>query len=413
MRDHIDPTSTTILDARGHIAVDLPCAKCRYNLRTQPVSANCPECAHPVIETLTRYLPTLDHLGRVAQDLLCTSCGYNLRTLALTGICPECAAPVAQSARGRFLHLAPPRWLKRMAEGALQLTIGLVSPVVCYVIVMALGLLFIGGTGGFLAVAAGGTVVAVVGLWLIAAGTWRLTTPEPGSEFQHEGVTARKLARWCLLTLPLLMVGSLALTGLRLAPPGFGLSPVFSLFAVVTLVAFATLPLALLRHVRALMSRVPRPDLVAFAKIEFWAVLACAAVTLVGQVAFISFLFGTIPPAAWGTGAAMPPYAAVPNSPGATATTSAPIVTSVRYSSTTYTYIAPGGGTATMPASMPMITTPPFFNPALLLATVVYTVGGCTTLIAGIAGLVLLILVWRALANAARLAEQNALPNSA
>ena len=114
MNEQDSATSTAILDASGHIAVNLPCVRCRYNLRTQPVSANCPECAHPVIETLTRYLPTLDHLGRVAQDLLCTSCGYNLRTLALTGICPECTAPVAQSARGRFLHLAPPLWLKRI-----------------------------------------------------------------------------------------------------------------------------------------------------------------------------------------------------------------------------------------------------------------------------------------------------------
>lgn len=39
-----------------HVATDLPCLQCGYNLRTQPHDANCPECGEPVIESLQNRL---------------------------------------------------------------------------------------------------------------------------------------------------------------------------------------------------------------------------------------------------------------------------------------------------------------------------------------------------------------------
>lgn len=38
--------------AGGEVAVDLPCVRCRYNLRGAPQSGNCPECGAPIKETL-------------------------------------------------------------------------------------------------------------------------------------------------------------------------------------------------------------------------------------------------------------------------------------------------------------------------------------------------------------------------
>jgi len=406
------PTPTTILDATGHIAVDLPCTKCRYNLRTLPVDGKCPECGHPVTETTAGYLPILDREGRVADDLPCVNCGYNLRTLVATGICPECAARVALSTRGHYLHLAPPRWVKRLAQGALLL---IMVPVGAFTSVLLTAWIYfvVSGPARDGRVLLLSIIIGTVCLWLTVRGLLQLTAPEPGTKFRGEGFSARKLARWCLLTLPLFLVGSLALTGLQLAPLGFTLSPVVSLFAVVTLVAFMILPLALLRHVMALMRRIPRPGLVTFAKIEFWGGLVGGIVYLTSHVLMMFVSFSAIAPLAGGAGMPMTPYAGGPNTPGTAATASAPTLTSLGYTPTTVTRVGPGGVTTTMPASMPMVMTPPTFGPMFFLATTLAMVSGCGTLIVGIAGLVLLILVWRALANAARLAEQNALPNTA
>jgi uncharacterized repeat protein (TIGR04138 family) len=50
-----------------HIPCDLPCEGCGYNLRTLDVDALCPECGHPVTQTLTAH-PY--HPGSRLADLL-------------------------------------------------------------------------------------------------------------------------------------------------------------------------------------------------------------------------------------------------------------------------------------------------------------------------------------------------------
>src|SRR5438128_453731 len=55
----------------------------------------------------------------VATDLPCLACGYNLRTQLLTGVCPECTHPVAESMAGDQLFRADPRWLARIQRGLL------------------------------------------------------------------------------------------------------------------------------------------------------------------------------------------------------------------------------------------------------------------------------------------------------
>ncbi|MBU0618043.1 MAG: hypothetical protein KKI02_10025, partial [Planctomycetes bacterium] len=209
MNDHNSPTAPTTLDAGGHVAVDLACVSCRYNLRTLPVDGKCPECGHPVTETTAGYLPILDCDGRVADDLPCVNCGYNLRTLVATGICPECAAQVALSVRGHYLHRAPPRWVKRLAGGALLLIVAIAVAIALGVVMIVTGII-IGTVVGqvppgledallILSCVFGAGVVS-----LIVIGLTHLTAPDPVSTFREGGLTARRLVRWCALALPVL-----------------------------------------------------------------------------------------------------------------------------------------------------------------------------------------------------------------
>ncbi len=41
------------IDADGHLASDLRCAGCTYNLRGRPVEGECPECGQPVSTAIT------------------------------------------------------------------------------------------------------------------------------------------------------------------------------------------------------------------------------------------------------------------------------------------------------------------------------------------------------------------------
>lgn len=54
----------------------------------------------------------------INHDLLCVHCRYNLRGLTSDGDCPECGHPLADSLRGDRLCFADRRWLRRMAWGA-------------------------------------------------------------------------------------------------------------------------------------------------------------------------------------------------------------------------------------------------------------------------------------------------------
>jgi hypothetical protein len=53
------------------IAVDLPCVGCGYNLRMQPVSGVCTECAHPVVTSLHQTILRWgsQRLGKIARGM--------------------------------------------------------------------------------------------------------------------------------------------------------------------------------------------------------------------------------------------------------------------------------------------------------------------------------------------------------
>lgn len=427
MNEQTNPAPATILDDAGCIAADLRCIQCGYNLRTQPVTGRCPECGQAVGESVQGLLPQLDRKGHIARDVPCLGCGYNLRTQPATGICPECAAPVARSARFHYLHLAPPRWVRRQANGALLLIIALCgaagSWIVTVIISFTTPTVVLGFIPPMLMIVIGG-----VALWFVTRGLLQLTTPDPTAQSRREGFSARKLVRCCLIALPMLILTSLAVVLLGPWPPQSGISLTFSpvpfLLSALAGLAYFVLPMATLRHIATLMRRIPRRRLVIFAKIEFWGLLA-SGVLYVYVGSCVVFFFVTcwaFAPAVGGSNMPVPRYTAAPYSPNAVTTTSAPASTAPGYPptapatvtytksrTTTVTYTRPGGvtTTTTMPVSVPagMAVAPPF-SPLFFLRAQM-RVGRYSLIGLFIAGLVLLILVQRALAQAARLAEAN------
>jgi hypothetical protein len=426
------PQPPIVLDGSGRIAADLACINCAYNLRTLPVGGNCPECGHPVAETAAGYLAELDSSGHVAADLSCVNCGYNLRTLLAGAICPECAAPVSRSIGGHYLHAAPARWVRRLSNGAMLLVATIAGSIVLSILGAAL--MFI------VALAAGPTlgtldalvpilaiVIAVVGLWLIIRGLVDLTARDPAARLRKEGFTARKLVRYCLIVVPALILASMILSAAGAWPRGLNVQPLLSItipiFMLIALIAYFVLPLAALRHIATLMRRVPRPGLVLFAKIEFWGLLVGGIIYIAGHVFFVFIAFWAAPTFAGGPNMPVPGYAIGPNTPGVVVTRSAlppntPSTSAPAGSSTVvynYAEFVPGAGTATsasttMPTAPPLGMRAPPISPMLFLAPIVMGVSGCIMLALTIAGFVLLILVWRALANAARQAEAIAIP---
>jgi hypothetical protein len=340
-----------------------------------------------------------------------------------TGICPECAAPVARSTRGHYLHHAPPRWVRRQANGALLLVIALCGGLVLWLVVAAAGLAMAASAGGASTVMFEAVlpmlsiIIGVVGLWFIIRGLVQLTTPDPTAQFHHEGFSARKLVRYCLIVLPVSILVLAGLTGLGPWAPLsllFSLTVTFGIVVAVSGLVYFVLPLATLRHIAMLMRRVPRRGLVIFAKIEFWALLI-AGLLYTGSAVLLIASTTTFAPVVGGPNMPAPVYAAGANSPNAVAATSSPALTAPGYTpapakTVTYTDTGPGGvtTTTTMPASVParMAVAPP---PGALffLSTAGMGVSGCSLFGILIAGLVLLILVWRALAKAARLAEAH------
>lgn len=438
------PQETMVLfDADGRIASSLFCRACGYNLRTLPIEEQCPQCARPVAESLAGALPVLDQTGCIVTDVPCVSCGYNLRTRPATSLCPECAAPVVQSLRGHYLNQAPPRWTCRVARGATLLLIAAASMIAMPLLAMC-GAFLIGVSGG--PMAAGPPIALGIVLWVLGLGftvvlIWGLvylTTPDPTMQFKREGLSARRLVRYCLLLLPVMIVGwiiSTAAQGMFFSP---FLPPLAIILSIVGSVAYLVIPLATLRHLAMLMRRVPRPGLVTFAKIEFWGLLITGGIYVCSVAVVLITTFWTMTPAMLAAMGPNTPTAgpnspvAGPNSiaqltklgyitPGATpapvATPSARVlgyVSSVTQADPngrlTVTTASPLGvtTTTTMPASAPF---PPgaMPGPALMIGSVVAGVGGCGMFGLGIAGFVLLILARNALAGAARQAESNAL----
>jgi hypothetical protein len=382
----------------------------------------------------TDYQPTvtLDADGHVATDISCLNCGYNLRTLSVEAVCPECAHPVRLSVSGQFLRFGAPQWVQRLSRGALLLVIAVATliggsvlmPMIMGVILAVTAPLTLASPTfmpllniGQFAFGATVMVLAMIGLW------W-LTVRDPAARHRPEGITARRVQRICTWLMPVPFVLALLMIPFWL-PMTFTVPPA-SPFAVFTptlialvilsgfssIAVFVTTPLALLRHLMGLMRRVPRPGLVRFARIEFWGALA-SGLLLMGAYAWMLVsvvipMFSApptrVPVPLTGPGTAAPSGSVTapgtPPSPGFTYTTS-------------YAYTVPPRPTATtaptsVPTTMMAVPSPPPIGVPLVVGVTSGLLGWCAMFGFVIAGFVLLILVQRALSQAAREAAQNA-----
>ena len=191
---------------------------------------------------------------------------------------------------------------------------------------------------------------------------------------------------------------------------------------VTSVISYLILPATVLRLLMGLMKRAPRPGLVTFAKIEFWAYLVVSTLGVIGYAVSIVLILTLAAPA-------IARAAAISTSGPAAITTlsqlgyvggptSAPAggvpgpaaggVVTTDYSSTGGQVVFTGpGGTTTMPTSAAFAPMPTGLMAATFAMGIAVLIGVCGGFAVAIAGLVLLIMVRRALANAALEAAGN------
>lgn len=337
----------------------------------------------------------------ITEDLACKHCGHNLRTLSTDAVCPECGTPIDYTLRGYYLKHSSPAWVHRVARGSLLLILAVVAMIVGTVGagVWVVHVLFSSGfTPGAPPSFDLGPTLPVVTLAILPAniltvlGILFLTTPDPAQDKRRQVGGVRPWLRQSLWLYSASVVFSAILT---VTPTDF-LSPNLCRALVaaqipVAVAIFVLISALTFRYFGQLMSRVPRPRLVTFARVVFWGILTCGALMTIGQVlstgqnvrAFTAVQ--TPAPTSSADGMEAQPAGPVPFSMPTTAQPP----------------------TATSPYAPLGANLPPATIPALA-AQAVTGCGSCLFFGFGIAGFVLNIMVCSALYGVAREAEQIA-----
>ena len=135
----------------------------------------------------------IDTARHIAADLLCANCGYNLRTLAKKGRCPECNLSISITLRGDILTGAPRQWLRIIRLAVSLLAASTIIAVLWY------GLSLWPVTR----LRTEQNITRLLQLVILCAGTWCLTWPfnphlshEPRASLRR---IARVLACLCLV----------------------------------------------------------------------------------------------------------------------------------------------------------------------------------------------------------------------
>ncbi|MCZ6543817.1 MAG: hypothetical protein O6768_09140 [Planctomycetota bacterium] len=236
----------------------------------------------------------LDDAGRLAEDLTCRSCGYNLRGLNPKIACPECSTPIDRSIHGDLLQFCDPAWVGRMGRGLQLIIIGLLVNV-AYGIVVGSAIMLLTPTGTTMmtmTTALAGTIGAALSL-ITAIGVWMLTTADPGQAEAEQPLTARRLARWCILArvaaAPLELIVS-PLGGMGLGTLGAPFTPRL-MIPMVGLVALGMIALigtaAGLIYLRQIALRIPRESLAKQTRTVMWGYVICSAVGVVFSVGMV------------------------------------------------------------------------------------------------------------------------------
>lgn len=288
---------TTALDEHDALAQPVACENCQADLAGYHVHDNCPGCGHSILKSLAANSGKLDPDGHIAIDIGCISCGYNLRTQSPAGNCPECNARIAPALDRTHLYERDPAWLKKLATGARRLAIAPLA-LVAVGLIMGCAAAFTTTTGGVEVI-----LLTIVGMAVnitlaIAAlvGVFMVTAPDPIAELERRRWSARAVTRWGFGIGLALTAAQFAII-LILATSNFGgMAPfaaagwlMISTFGIggAAGVALTIGAMALVRHLRGLMLLVPHKALARFASVEFWLM----AVTL---VSYPIFLYGAV-----------------------------------------------------------------------------------------------------------------------
>lgn len=173
---------------------------------TEPTPPNATDAAPPEPAPLPPGVDPalLDDLHRVTVDLRCAACTYNVRTLHVLAHCPECNHPVLDTVRGVHLERMHEEWVNDITVGAAALTVTHgASAVMCGV---WMGVLLLGadsGPGGAARLTVGGLSLLILPLGAIIGltGTLALISLERGPGGITLPVTLRRTIRGLVITI--------------------------------------------------------------------------------------------------------------------------------------------------------------------------------------------------------------------
>ncbi len=282
-----EPMAT--LDADGQIARDLPCANCRYNLRGLAMTGVCPECAYPVASTAVGHRLRVNGQGRFRTPLACAGCGSELLSLPPGGACPGCGHRLSESIRRHYLPHATPGWVENLAGGILLILAAgvLYSVLLVYYWVAAfhrwMNLDTYDLTQGVpKALLLCTSILAVLGIILI-------TVRDPATEERREGLTARRVLRWCLVLA--VVVGGIDEVWRWPAHVEPSRLLVLLIYEWGPLALRVVLPLALLRHLVTLLRRIPSRGPARFGLVTFWCAVVVAAMVVLEWAPMLPLLW--------------------------------------------------------------------------------------------------------------------------
>ncbi|MCA9296409.1 MAG: hypothetical protein KC983_07820, partial [Phycisphaerales bacterium] len=136
----------------------------------------------------------------VSADLRCLSCGYTLRGRSEHDCCTECGEPVRLSLGSRSLSDSEPGWCRSLARGAILIALGM-----GLVLIIGFFTSMIVGASASTNIGNSGTLwifnIAMLTMFvsLYVIGDWLFTAREPSDPHGDTLLTARNIARYCLI----------------------------------------------------------------------------------------------------------------------------------------------------------------------------------------------------------------------
>jgi Zn finger protein HypA/HybF involved in hydrogenase expression len=232
------------------------CRHCALDLKQQPASAHCPDCAKPIRESMPGY--TID--WNIEDSRPCLNCEYDLVGQPLNGVCPECGTKLTQSINGNLLRYSGYTFVESLKTGVKNISRSINSITLIYVyilIAVLLGVLspslgIVSMILGFFVVL-GGIILAV---YFAISGWWKLSESDPCNLTADSGENQRRAIRASLI-IYLAMIPVSFITGIAEALGAIP-APLGSVLAMaISMLSFTVLLIATMRYIQRIAYRVP------------------------------------------------------------------------------------------------------------------------------------------------------------